>query len=85
MLLGRSSKQLTSFRPYLRFKAVTAEIGGNMPVTESAQGPAWSTTATTLNDSGKVNKSVVYFDSAAGTYKADSTWTTSTLVDGGNF
>jgi len=53
--------------------------------TAGAQGPAWSTTATTLNDSGKVNKSVVYFDSAAGTYKADSTWTTSTLVDGGNF
>ena len=53
--------------------------------TQGPQGPAWSTTATTLNDSGKVNKSVVYFDSAAGTYKADSTWTTSSLVDGGNF
>ena len=53
--------------------------------TQGPQGPSWSTTATSLSDSGRVNKSVVYYDSAAGTYKADSTWTTSTLVDGGNF
>ncbi len=53
--------------------------------TQGAQGPSWSTTATSLSDSGRVNKSVVYYDSAAGEYKADSTWTTSTLVDGGNF
>ena len=53
--------------------------------TEGPQGPSFSSTNTTLVDSGKVNKSVVYFDSAAGTYKADSTWTTSSLVDGGNF
>ena len=53
--------------------------------TQGPQGPSWSTTATSLSDSGRVNKSVVYYDSAAGEYKADSTWTTSTLVDGGNF
>jgi hypothetical protein len=53
--------------------------------TAGAQGPAWSTTATTLNDSGKVNKSVVYYDSVAGEYKADALQTTLTLVDGGNF
>jgi hypothetical protein len=29
--------------------------------------------------------SVVYYDGAASTFKADSTWTTSTLTDGGNF
>ena len=53
--------------------------------TQGPQGPAWSTTATTLNDSGKVNKSVVYYDSVAGEYKADALQTTLTLVDGGNF
>ena len=53
--------------------------------TQGPQGPSWSTTATSLSDSGRVNKSVVYYDSAAGEYKADSTWTTTTLVDGGNF
>ena len=67
----------------------TVTVNGETSVvsvsTQGPQGPAWSTTATTLNDSGKVNKSVVYFDSAAGTFKADSTWTTSNLVDGGNF
>ena len=52
--------------------------------TAGAQGPAWSTTATTLNDSGKVNKSVVYYDSVAGEYKADALQTTLPLVAGGN-
>jgi hypothetical protein len=38
-----------------------------------------------LDDSAKVDQSVVYYDSASGKYKADDTWTTSTLVLGGNF
>ena len=53
-----------------------------------ATGPAgagFSSSSTTLTDTNKVNKSIIYYDSAAGTYKADSTWTTNTLTDGGNF
>lgn len=38
-----------------------------------------------LDDSAKVDGSVVYYSSASGKYKADDTWTTSTLVLGGNF
>ena len=38
-----------------------------------------------LDDAAKVNGSVVYYDSAAGKFKADTTWTTSTLVTGGDF
>ncbi len=38
-----------------------------------------------VDDSAKVNKSIVYYDSASGEYKADATWTTDTLVLGGNF
>jgi hypothetical protein len=38
-----------------------------------------------LEASAKVNKSVIYYDSAAETFKADATWTTSTLTFGGNF
>ena len=38
-----------------------------------------------LTDTAKVDKSVVYYDSTAGTYKADDTWTISTIVLGGNF
>ena len=49
------------------------------------QGPAFATSVTTLDDSNKVNNSVVYFDSSSGTFKADSTRTVENLVDGGNF
>ena len=53
--------------------------------TQGPQGPAFATTGTTLDDSAKVNDSVVYFDSSSGTFKADATTTKLTLVDGGNF
>jgi len=53
--------------------------------TQGPQGPSFASSATTLNDSGKVNKSVVYYDSVAGEFKADALQTTLTLVDGGNF
>ena len=38
-----------------------------------------------FDGSAKVDKSVVYYDSTAGKFKADNTWTTSTLVFGGDF
>ena len=53
--------------------------------TAGPQGPQFSMTNTSLNDSNKVNNSVVYFDSGSGTFKADSTRTVENLVDGGNF
>ena len=39
----------------------------------------------TLDQTAKVDKSVVYYDSASGEYKADATWTIDTIVLGGNF
>ena len=53
--------------------------------TQGSQGPAFAATGTTLDDSNKVDGSVVFFDSSSGTFKADSTTTKLTLVDGGNF
>ena len=53
--------------------------------TQGPQGPTFSSSGTTLNDSSKVDGSVVFFDSSSGTFKADSTTTKLTLVDGGNF
>ena len=53
--------------------------------TQGPQGPAFATTGTTLDDSIKVDGSIVFFDSSSGTFKADSTTTKLTLVDGGNF
>lgn len=38
-----------------------------------------------VDDSAKVNKSIVYYDSGSGEFKADATWTIETVVLGGNF
>ena len=38
-----------------------------------------------LDDSAKINKSIVYYDSTSAKFKADTVWTTDTLTDGGNF
>lgn len=43
-----------------------------------------------LNDIGDVvvsavDKSVLYYDGTTDTFRADSTWTTTNIVDGGNF
>ena len=64
-------------------------------VTVTGEGAATVVTVTTagpqgakgldLVDSAKVDKSVVYYDSASGKYKADDTWTINTIVLGGNF
>jgi|TARA_R100000152_G_C6546737_1_gene22810 hypothetical protein len=53
--------------------------------TTGPQGPSFAVSQTTMDDSGKVNNSVVYFDSTSGTFKADATRTVENLVDGGNF
>ena len=53
--------------------------------TQGPQGPSFATSGTTLDDSAKVNNSVLYFSSASGTFKADATRTVENLVDGGNF
>ena len=67
----------------------TVTVNGDTNVVTVAtlgpQGPQFSTTGTNLNDSNKVNNSVVYFDSSSGTFKADQTRTVENLVDGGNF
>ena len=63
---------------------ITVNEGDATVVTVATQGPQGET-GIDLVDTNKVNKSIIYYDSAAGTYKADSTYTTSTLTDGGNF
>ena len=53
--------------------------------TQGPQGPSFTTPGTSLNDSNKVDGSVVFFDSTSGTFIADNTRTVANLVDGGNF
>lgn len=38
-----------------------------------------------LDQTAKVDKSIVYYDSASSQFKADATITKTTLTDGGNF
>jgi len=67
----------------------TVTVNGDTSVvtvaTRGPQGPPFAQSGATLNDSNKVNNSVVYFDSSSGTFKADQTRTVENLVDGGNF
>ncbi len=67
----------------------TVTVNGDTSVvtvaTQGPQGPSFTTSGASLNDSNKVNNSVVYFDSTSGTFKADQTRTVENLVDGGNF
>ena len=53
--------------------------------TAGPQGETFSSSGTTLNDSAKVDGSVLYYDDSSGTFKADTTTTKLTLVNGGNF
>ena len=53
--------------------------------TPGPQGESFASSGASLNDSNKVNNSIVYFDSTSGTFKADQTRTVENLVDGGNF
>ena len=53
--------------------------------TAGPQGPSGSIAGLTFDITGKVNDAVLYYDSSSDTFKADSTTTKLTLVDGGNF
>ena len=53
--------------------------------TAGPQGPSGSIAGLTFDITGKVNDAILYYDSSSDTFKADSTTTKLTLVDGGNF
>ena len=67
---------------------VTVNEGDSTVVTVATRGPAgptFSSSGVTLDDSSKVNNSVVFFDQTSGTFKANATRTVENLVDGGSF
>ena len=53
--------------------------------TQGPQGPTGSISGLTFDVSAKVDGSILYYDSTSGNFKADTTTTKLTLVDGGNF
>ena len=62
---------------------VTTTVTATTAGPQGPEGPAGSNF--TLNQTAKVNQSVIYYDSASGEFKADDTWTISTIVKGGDF
>jgi hypothetical protein len=62
---------------------VTTVVTATTTGPQGPQGDAGS--GFTLDQTAKVDKSVIYYDSASGEYKADDTWTINTIVLGGNF
>ena len=76
---------MTSVNITTNKNTVTVDENNSSVITVATQGPQGATGGFTLSDDNRVNKSIIYYDSTAGTYKADSTWTTSTITDGGNF
>lgn len=82
---------MTSVNVTTNKNTITVQEGDATTVTVATQGPQGATGPTgpaggiIVSDSAKVDKSVIYYDSSSGQYKADATWTTSTLVFGGSF
>ena len=76
---------MTSVNITTNKNTVTIDENNSSVITVATQGPQGATGGFTLSDDNRVNKSIIYYDSTAGTYKADSTWTTNTITDGGNF
>ena len=63
---------------------VTVNEGDSTIVTVTTVGPQ-GPKGLDLDESAKVNGSVIYYDSTSATFKADATTTKLTLVDGGNY
>ena len=64
---------------------VTVNEGDTTVVTVATQGTQGPGFDLALDHSGKVNNSVIYYDSTSATFKADATRTVENLVDGGSF
>ena len=64
--------------------AVTTD-GTTTIVTATTAGPQGPPGDFDLVQSSKVDKSVIYYDQSADTFRADNVYTTETLTDGGSF
>jgi hypothetical protein len=63
---------------------VTINEGNATVVTVATEGPQ-GPKGIELDETSKVNGSVIYYDSSSAKFKADATTTKLTLVNGGNF
>lgn len=70
-------------------QSTVVQVPSTTTVTATTIGPQGPTGGTfsqyTLDESSVVDGSLIYYDVSSGEYKANATWTTSTVTDGGNF
>ena len=62
----------------------TVKVPETSVVTATTVGPQGAN-ASMIDTDNAVNKSIVYYDGSSSSLKANSTWTTDTLTNGGNF
>jgi hypothetical protein len=60
-------------------------VGPQGPPGRDGSGASSLAELSDLNSSGKVDRSLIYFDGPTGQFKADSAVTTLKITDGGNF
>ena len=75
---------MTSVNVSTSKNTVTVNEGDATVVTVSTLGPQ-GPKGIELDETAKVNGSVIYYDQSSAKFKADATTTKLTLVDGGNF
>ena len=76
---------MTSVNITTNKNTVTVNEDNSSIITVATQGPQGASAADEINIDSAVNRSIVYYDSTSSSLKADASWTTSTITDGGNF
>ena len=66
-------------------KVSVTTSGATTVVTATTAGPQGAPGDFELDQDAKVDKSMIYYDQAAATFKADAVYTADTLTDGGSF
>ena len=76
---------MTSVNITTNKNTVTVNEDNSSVITVATVGPQGASATDRINMDNAVNRSIVYYDSTSSSLKADATWTTSTITDGGNF
>jgi len=64
---------------------VTIDEDNSSVIQVATQGPQGASAEDSINVDNVVDKSIVYYDGSSSSLKANNTWTTDTLTNGGNF
>ena len=76
---------MTSVNITTNKNTVTVNEDNSSIITVATQGPQGASATDEINVDNAVDKSIVYYDGSSSSLKANNTWTTDTLTNGGNF